>query len=312
MKVPVVDLNDLHENLGFPRVSSDHLLVGRAAAGHFREKSLKNFAFCGYSGEAWSEKRRDGFCRLAVEAGGPVSVFESPWRGAGNARGNADLKRIAQWLRGLPKPVGVMACNDVRGLDVVNACEQAGLLVPEDVAVIGVDNEEIHCDFCNPPLSSVEPDSEGIGYLAAELLDALMHGEKTNGKSVLLPPLRIVSRPSTDALAVEDVLVKRTVRFIREHALRGCTVEGLADHLKVSRSTLERRCRDALNRSPQEEIRRTRIDGIRKLLTETNFTLEHIAELCGFEHTEYMGVFFKRLTNQTPGEYRKRFHLSRR
>jgi LacI family transcriptional regulator len=311
MKVPVVDLNDLHDELGLPWVCSDHAAMGRLGAGHLREKALRSFAYCGYRGEAWSAKRQRGFCEEAGPDGREVPVFESHLRGRGVARGDEDLNRMAQWLAGLPKPVGVMACNDVRGLDVLTACERAGLRVPDDVAVVGVDNEEIHCDFCHPPLSSVEPDAEVIGYRAAELLDALMSGQPPREQKILVPPLRVVSRPSTDVLAVSDELVKQAIRYIREHARSNCRVQDLTAHFKVSRATLERRFRQALDRTPQDEIRHSQIDEIRKLLTGTNATLEHIAELCGFEHPEYLSVLFKRLTKQTPGEYRRQFQVSR-
>ncbi|MDB6079713.1 MAG: helix-turn-helix-domain containing protein AraC type [Akkermansiaceae bacterium] len=311
MNTPVVDLNDLHDHLGLPWVGSDHLLMGRLAATHLQERGLRHFAFCGYSSQRWSEKRRQGFIDTATVDGRPIPVFESLLKGSGASNGEKDLTRITQWLARLPKPVGVMACNDVRALDVLNACERAGLRVPEDVAVVGVDNEEIHCDFCHPPLSSVEPDPEAIGYHAAELLDALMAGKSPAQTSILVPPLQVVPRPSTDLLAVEDELVKRAVRHIRDHARGDCHVEDLARLFNVSRSTLERRFRTALDRSPQTEIRLTRINEVRRLLTETNATLEHIAELCGFDHPEYLSVLFKRLTKQTPGEYRRQFQLSR-
>jgi len=311
MKTPVVDLNDLHDQLGLPWVCSDHEAMGRMGAEHLREKALRHFAFCGYSGEAWSEKRQRGFCLTAGVDGGPVPVFESRWRNHEAPHGEADLAQLTQWLKGLPKPVGVMACNDVRGLDVLNACERAGLLAPEDVAVVGVDNEEIHCDFCHPPLSSVQPDAEAIGYRAAELLDELMSGVKPRERKILVPPLGVVERLSTDVLAVEDALVNRAVRYIRDHARDGCRVEDLTAHFHVSRATLERRFRKSLDRTPQAEIRRAQIEEVRKLLTGTSDTLEHIAEQCGFEHPEYLSVLFKRLTRQTPGEYRKQFQLSR-
>lgn len=311
MATAVVDLNDQHDDLGLPWVCSDHRQIGTLGAEHFMARGLRNFAFCGYTGDGWSVKRMEGFQRTVESTGQPVTVYESLSKGPGASHGDEDLGKIALWLKTLPKPVGVMACNDVRALDVLNACERAGIRVPQGVAVVGVDNEEIHCDFCHPPLSSVEPDPEAIGYHAAELLDQLMAGRSPERTGILVPPLQVVPRPSTDVLAVEDELVKSAVRHIRENARTDCHVEHLMSRFNVSRSTLERRFRKALGYSPQDEIRQTRIQEIRLLLTDTNATLEHIAELCGFEHPEYLCVFFKRLTGQPPGEYRRQFQLSR-
>jgi LacI family transcriptional regulator len=177
--------------------------------------------------------------------------------------------------------------------------------VPEEVAVVGVDNEEIFCELCNPALSSVAPDAERIGYQAAELLDQLMSGQAPLSQRILIDPLHIVTRRSSDTLAIKDRTVAAALRFISEQALHGCTVTEVVNFARVSRSFLERRFRQHLKRSPQAEIRRVQVSRIKQLLTETDFTLERISELSGFEHPEYMSVVFKRLSGQTPGQYRK-------
>ncbi|MFO1515284.1 MAG: XylR family transcriptional regulator, partial [Verrucomicrobiota bacterium] len=171
MRVPVVDLNDLYPELGFPWVGSNHTEIGRMGATHLLERGYRHFAFAGFSNELWATQRRDGF-RTVIEAHGhPVSVFESPWRGSNVPRWDKDLNDIARWLKTLPQPAAVMTCNDVRGLHVLDTCAQLGLAVPEQVAVVGVDNEHILCELCPTPLSSVAPAPENIGYAAAELLD---------------------------------------------------------------------------------------------------------------------------------------------
>jgi LacI family transcriptional regulator len=190
-------------------------------------------------------------------------------------------------------------------LHLLNACHQAGLLVPEEVAVIGVDNEEIFCELCSPALSSVAPDAERIGYQAAELLDQLMSGQTPLAQKIQIDPLHVVTRRSSDTLAIQDRTVATALRFISEQALHGCTVTDVVHSVRVSRSFLERRFRQYLKRSPQAEIRRVQVSRIKQLLTETDFTLERISELSGFEHPEYMSVVFKRLVDQTPGQYRR-------
>jgi LacI family transcriptional regulator len=221
-----------------------------------------------------------------------------------------EIERIGKWLADLPKPIGVMACNDARALHLLDACHQAGILVPEEVAVVGVDNEEIFCELCNPALSSVAPDPERIGYQAAELLEQLMSGQSAPRQRILIEPVRVVTRRSSDTLAIKDRTVAAAIRFINEQALHGCTVTDVATYVRASRSFLERRFRQHLKRSPQAEIRRVQGSRVKQLLADTDFTLEKISELSGFEHPEYMSVVFKRSFGQTPGQYRKQMRTS--
>lgn len=306
MRVPVVDLNDLFADLQLPWVGSDHTGIGRLGATHLLERGYRHFAFAGFSNELWATQRRDGFCREITAHGFPVSVYESPWRGAAVPRWDKDLGDIARWLQKLPQPVAVMACNDVRGLHVLDTCARLNLTVPEQVAVVGVDNEELLCELGTTPLSSVKPDAEGIGYAAAGLLDSLMAGKSPQARRIMIEPVSVVPRRSTDSLAIEDRVVATALRFIREQAVFGCDVSDVCRHVGGSRSVLERRFREHLQRSPQAEIRATQFARVKQLLAETDFTLQHIAELSGFAHPEYLSVAFKKLHGTTPGSYRRR------
>lgn len=305
MKVPVVDLNDLHHDLNLPWVGSDHTAIGRMGAAHLVERGFHQFAFCGFTGELWAKQRLEGFHSVVEKKNASISVYETPWRGPNTPRWDKDIQQIAKWVLGLPKPVAIMTCNDVRGLHVLDACDRAGVLVPEEAAVVGVDNEEILCDLCNPPLSSVAPDPERIGYEAAELLDALMARRPPRRLRIAVDPVQVFARQSTDTMTVRDWAVASALHFMRKQALHGCKVSDVLKRVKLSRSALERRFRKCLNRSPKEEIRRIQIQRIQQLLVETDFTLEHIAELSGFEYPEYMSVLFKRETSLSPGQYRK-------
>jgi LacI family transcriptional regulator len=307
MEVPVVDLNDLYENLELPWVGSDHVAIGRMGASHLFERGFRKFAFCGFANELWSAQRLEGFCSAGTQSSGPISLYETPWRGPNVPRWDHDIKQIVKWLVALPKPVAIMACNDVRGLHVLDACNRAGLLVPEEVAVLGVDDEEIMCELCIPPLSSVAPNPEEIGYAAAELLDALMAGKRPRQLRIFVDPIRVFSRQSTDVIAVSDWAVVNAARFMREQTLRGCRLTDVLQKVNMSRATLEKPFRKHLNRSPKQEMRRIKVDRIKQLLAETDFTLERIAELSGFKHPEYLSVLFKRETGQTPGSYRSQF-----
>ena len=307
MEVPVVDLNDLHENLNLPWVGSDHAAIGRMGASHLLERGFRNFAFCGFANELWSQQRYTGFCSGIRRKNVPISLYETPWRGPSMPRWDKDIEQIVQWLITLPKPVAIMTCNDVRGLHVLDACNRAGLLVPEEVAVVGVDDEEIMCELCSPPLSSVAPNPDRIGYAAAELLDTLMAQKSPRQLRISVDPIRVFSRQSTDVMTVSDWAVASAARYMREQALHGCRVIDVLQKVNMSRATLEKRFRKHLNRSPKQKIRRLQIQRIQQLLVETDFTLERIAELSGFEHPEYMSVLFKRETGQTPGKYRNQF-----
>jgi LacI family transcriptional regulator len=312
MRVPTVDLNDLHAGLGLPRIRSDNDAIGRLAASHLLDRGFRHFAFCGFAGEPWAAERRDGFARAVRAAGTEPAVYESRWRGPGAPVWDVDQDRLTRWLRQLPLPVGLAACNDLRGQHVLEACRRAGLAVPEQVAVIGVDNEELLCRLCDPPLSTVVPNARRIGHEAAQLLDRLMSGSPTPppAAEILIPPAGVVTRQSTDTLAVEDPDVRAALRFIRENACDGIRVDDVLREVPIARSLLERRFRRAIGRSPHAEIRAVQVRRAAQLLTETDVPLTRIAELSGFAHMEYLSYFFKRVTGESPRSYR-RSHVRR-
>ncbi len=272
---------------------------------HLLERGIRRFGFCGFSREPWSSERRDGFVEAVRAAGCDCAVFESVWRGRDVPTWEDDQRDIRAWIAALPRPAGIMTCNDVRGLHVINAAALLGIAVPEEMTVVGVDNEVTFCELCDPPLSSVAPDPERIGFEAAVLLESLMGGRRRAPRLVRVPPLGVVRRQSTDALALEDAAVAAALRYIRKQALHGCTVDDILKRVPLSRSSLERRFRKHLGRSPQDQIRRVQVERIKQLLAETDLKLPDIASLCGYEHPEYMNVMFKRLTGSTPGRFRR-------
>lgn len=304
-KIPVVDLNDLYGGLGLPRIWSDMRAIGRLAAEHLLERGLRNFAFCGFRDETWSAERHAGFRQCVAEAGHSCALYESAWIGQQAPAWDQDQNRLGRWLQRLPKPVGVMACNDLRGQQVLNACHRVGVAVPEEAAVAGVDNEEVLCQLCEPPLSSVVPNPERIGYEAAALLDRLMAGERPPKEERLIAPLGVAARQSSDVLRIDDPDVAAAVSFIRQRACEGLSVTQVVEQVAVSRSLLERRFRKYLGRSPQAEIRLVQLKRVQQLLADTELSLEAIAKLAGYAHPEYMSVVFRRLTGQTPGAFRR-------
>lgn len=211
-----------------------------------------------------------------------------------------------RWIKRLPKPVGVMACNDMRGQQVLNTCRALGVAVPDEVAVIGVDNDEVLCTLSDPPLSSVVPDTERIGYETATLLDRMMRGGRGPDGQIFIKPKAIITRRSTEVLAVEDRQIAAATRFIREHACEGIDVSDVLRVVPMSRSTLDRRFFALMNCSPKDEILRVRLNRAKQLLAETNLSLPLIAEKLGLEHAEYLSRIFKKRVGLTPSEFRVR------
>src|SRR4051812_25219419 len=267
-RVPAVDLTHRRPQFGLPRIVTDDEAIGRLAAEHLLGRGFRNLAFAGYTGLLWSNNRRDCFLREGPGPYNPSRVYESPWGSEDRQPWERDQKAIARWLKGLPRPVGVLACNDERGLQVLDACRRAGLIVPGELAVIGVDDDPLLCELCNPPLSSVIPNPERIGYEAAALLDHMMEGRPAGFEERLIPPLGVAARMSTDALMIDDPRVAAAVRFIRESACRGATVRDVLERVPLSRTALERRFRRHLGRSPQAEIRGVQLKRAKELLAE--------------------------------------------
>jgi LacI family transcriptional regulator len=238
----------------------------------------------------------------AAGQGRTVAVYE-PSRRVRPESGDDDA--IEAWLVSLPKPVGLLACYDIRGRQALDACRRAGLSVPDQVAVLGVDDDELLCGLSSPPLSSVIPDSSGAGRLAAELLDALLRGERLERDEWLLPPLGIATRQSTDALAIDDELVVAAVRFIREHACEGIKVADVVRGLGTGRRALESRFTRRVGHTPHEEIARVQFRRVEQLLAETDLSLATIAARAGFRHTEYLTVAFTRRHGVSPSRWRR-------
>lgn len=309
--IACVDLSDDGEvRRGCPKVRPNNPAIGHAGAEHFIEKGFRHFAFCGFSNELWSSERRAGFVEALGLAGRRCALFETNYPGVSQPSWEfAEEDEMARWLETLPKPVAIMACNDLRAVHVVNACHTANLRVPEEVAIVGANNDVVRCELSTPSLSSIPVDVQEYARLAGELLAGLMAGEITpesRSKVTLVDPLDVVTRRSTSVLAVEDRSVAAALNLIREMACKGITVEQVAKSVHISRSLLEKRFRHYVGRSPQVEIRQAQVWRIKELLSETEYSLAQIAEMTGFEHPEYMSVVFKRLTKMTPSAYRKK------
>jgi LacI family transcriptional regulator len=307
LRIPLVDLNDVEPFAGIPKIRPDNTMIGHLGAEHFIERGFQNFGYAGFSDMIWSRERRDGFVEAVRLAGHECELFEVKYPGDTTPSWvEHQISKLAAWLEGLPKPIGLMAPNDLRAQQLISAAHVADLLIPEEIAVLGANNDPIRCELADPALSSVAPNAYQSGYRAAALLSDMMAGRKVESYDIRIEPLGVVTRHSTDVLAVKDRNVVAALSYIRDRACEGITVDQVLQHAHVSRSQMERKFRQHIGRSPQAEIRRVQLRRIRQLLLETDFPLKRIAELTGFEHMEYMCVLFKRLTGVSPGSYRAR------
>jgi LacI family transcriptional regulator len=256
--------------------------------------------------ERYFVERRVDFVRRVRQAGHPCRVYRALRLKEKPAEWERRQEDLARWVRGLEKPVGLMACTDQLGFWLIDACARAGVRVPEEAAVVGVEDDESLCAMSRPPLSSVRFNAERTGYEAAALLDALLAGRRPPRRPLLIEPVGIVSRRSSDFVAVADAPIAEALRLIRDRAAAGLTVEELLRATPLSRSSLERRMRAAIGRSPKAEILRLRYQEVKRLLSTTALSLSRIASRTGFEHVQYLCEAFRRIFGETPGRFRER------
>jgi LacI family transcriptional regulator len=296
-----------------PYVATDDAQVARLAAEHLLERALEHFGFYGLPPSpttVWSDVRCRAFVDCIAAAGRSCQPLIARHEAT---RWTLLQAEIAAWLAALPKPVGIMACDDVRARHVLEVCRGLRLRVPHDVAVIGVDDDEFVCELSDPPLSSVAQAARRVGYEAARLLDRLLRpgraGRRTTGRAarpprLVIPPIGVVARRSTDTLAVHDPVVANTIRSIRERASRGLAIADLVGESGLSRWQLEERFRRAVGRSLHDDILHVRLGEARRLVTTTDLPLKAVAPRAGLSSITYMTTLFRRHFGMTPAAMR--------
>ena len=288
-----------------PQVMSDNVAVGKLAASYFLERGYRHFAYFGRPDTWWSQQRGAGFSQALRECGSSCkcSWMREPTRrrGAWERR----QKMIMEWLAALPKPIGVLACADPQARHLSEACAHQGIVVPDDVAILGVDNDDVVCEFMEPTLSSIDTGMVQVGYEAAALLDRLMAGDRPPKKNILIPPGKVVSRESTDFLAIEDEVVAEAMRVIESLSNTIIGVDDVVEHVRLGRRALERRFSETLGRSPAEEIRRAHVRRAKRVLTETKLPLIGVAVASGFRDSKGLCCIFRRIVGMTPTTWRK-------
>ena len=275
------------------------------------QRGFRHFAYCGYANNpinGWSAERERAFSKKVALRGFDCAVYRGHHS---TGQGWALIQRsLGTWLASLPKPLGLMAANDNRGRQVLEACRAHGLRVPEDVAVIGVDNDELLCRLSSPMLSSVEQGARLLGFKAAELLDSIINNKARKLPDIhfVVDPLGIVTRRSTEILAIDDPKVAEAMAFISLHFSKGIRVRDVAEAVATSRSSLEKRFKTILGYTIRTAIRRFQLERARHLISDTNTPLKQIAVDLGFPSVQYMTTLFGKEFVLSPAKYREQ-HL---
>jgi LacI family transcriptional regulator len=311
--LPAVDLRGALGDLGLPILGVDNRAVTRLAMRHFLDRGFCHYGFCGTPrGEnRYQDERCDFFTQAVEQHGFACQVYAYAERRRA-VNWEEEQGHIGAWLTRLPKPVGIMTCHDDKGQQVLDACQRSDLSVPDEVAILGVDNDEFLCSLSMPPLSSVDVNPARIGYEAAAILDRLMGGGPPPAGPLYLEPKGIVSRQSTDAMAIDDPYVVQAIRLIREGACRGMSVEDVMRRVPLSRSALCRRFTRQLGRSPKAEITRVRLEKARELLVDTSLSVSAVSSRVGYGEAKYLIEVFRETYGITPLQYRRKTRVAER
>lgn len=323
--LPALDLRGRVLDSGLPFIGADNDPTTRLAFEHLRGRGLKRFGFCGVpAGEVQTlDLRRSHFAAhceadgfdcieyVGQQSQGFLTVRRTssssgiPAVDFGTLDWETEQTALADWVRSLPRPIGIMACHDPRAYQLIDACRRAGIAVPDEVAVVGVDNDPVLCAMSDPPLTSIDTGGERIGFEAAALLDQVMQGQLAPEGPVLFGPRMLYPRKSSDMLALDDPDIAEAVRYIRDNACHGVRVADVVRHVALSRSVFERRFRQMVGRTPKAELLRVQIARASQLLVDTDLPLTAIARQSGFSTEKYFSDAFLRETEQRPSAWRR-------
>ncbi len=311
LHVPVVDVSNW-VNSNFPQVLPDDRAIGKLAADYLMDIGLKSIAIIGVRGPLFSELRHEGFINRLAECGVTANVCPNNMLplpdGVKAPLGLSPT--IFSWLIRLPKPTGLFCTQDIKAAEVLEICRHAKINVPEDLCILGVDNDELFSKFNRPPLSSIALPTQKIGYAAAKLLDDLMNGNKPPKEPTLLPPVGVITRQSTNLLTIPDEDVLAAVRYIRERVHTRVSVNDLLRAVPVNRRYLERKFKEHIGRTPLQEIRRVRVEKAKELLSGSDLSIPAVARHSGFASPERFCNVFHAITGMAPTVYRKKFRLN--
>ncbi|MBQ1569096.1 MAG: DNA-binding transcriptional regulator [Kiritimatiellae bacterium] len=314
---PVVDVF-FRQNSGFGVADADNAAISRLAVSHFLTRKFVNFGFCGYDGIRYSDARRDEFVRELAKSGYPCSVYRTPHRILANFTRDVilnecveeipDEAELEKWLRGLTLPCAVFCCHDLRSYQLSKICRKIGLRVPEDVAILGVDDDTLLCSFSTPMLSSIDPDAFGIGYEAARILDRMMTSSTAaaHPPASFLPPKGVVTRASSEIYPVDPPWISKALVFIRKNVRDRLSASDVFAHLGLSHAVVEKAFKATLGTTVQREIMRSRLEEALHLLIATQEPVVRVASLAGFASAQYFCRNFTSAYGMSPQQYREK------
>ena len=313
---PVVDVFFERPRMGFAAADQNALLVGQMAAQHFIEHRFTNFAFCGYNGRSYSDRRRDAFIQCLEQNHFPCAVYRTPPSALKDFNNSvvlqerfgfaSDHRALRTWISKLPKPVGVFCSHDMRAYHLAEACRSQGLQIPEDVAILGADDDELVCNFSDPPLSSIDQNAFGIGYAAAKALESMLQNPDVVPSPVLIDPIRLIERESTRIYTVSPPWLSDALIFIRRNISNNITASDVYAAVGKSHTLVDSAFRRTFGTSVQKTIIRTRLEEAKRLIRDTSLTLTEIAAKTGFSTAQYFCSSFSKTFGSSPSAYRSK------
>jgi LacI family transcriptional regulator len=304
LEIPIIAQDTNERFLGVPNITGFYKETGQMAASYFIEKGFKNFAFYGFENMVWSRERCEGYCEKTKEYGFEVHIYQHPKEETPPLWSYKESS-LSDWLKALPKPIAIMTCDDNQGQHVTEACKAVGINVPEQVSVLGVDNDLSICNLSDPPLSSISLNTEKAGFETAQLLSKMIANKDYQYENIYVEALQIVTRRSTDFLAVDDKEISKALHFIYYNFKERISVDDVVDATALSRRVLEKRFQSVLKRSVLDEINSLRIKQVKQLLIETELSITEISDFCGYTDIKNLSRYFRRHEEINPLEYRK-------
>jgi LacI family transcriptional regulator len=304
LEIPIIAQDTNERFLGVPNITGFYKETGQMAASYFIEKGFKNFAFYGFENMVWSRERCEGYCEKTKEYGFEVHIYQHPKEETPPLWSYKESS-LSDWLKALPKPIAIMTCDDNQGQHVTEACKAVGINVPEQVSVLGVDNDLSICNLSDPPLSSISLNTEKAGFETAQLLSKMIANKDYQYENIYVEALQIVTRRSTDFLAVDDKEISKALHFIYYNFKERISVDDVVDATALSRRVLEKRFQSVLKRSVLDEINSLRIKQVKQLLIETELSITEISDFCGYTDIKNLSRYFRRYEGINPLEFRK-------
>lgn len=308
LEIPTIVSPFSSTDINAPLVLAENYTIGLEGAKHLLSKGFQNFGFCGFDDQYWSMERGKAFAEKIKKEGKKIHWYHAPIPLKDRLWENEPF-HMAEWLKKIDKPAAIMTATDERAQQIMEAARISGFRIPEEIALLGVDNDELICELSTPPLSSIDINPEYAGYLAAELLHRILKGQKIEKKNKCIKPRFVVTRHSTDIYATQDQQLQKALNYINKYPHCKLTVNQVVSATSISRRRLEERFRKHLKKSILEEIKRVKIEKIKKMLSQTNLSISEIGFEMGFQSIQNISRYFKTETGLTPQQYRKQTRL---